>query len=51
MMALLAKSYCWPKMEEDVNLYVRTCFMCQQDKIKRKSKADLLQPLPVAKRP
>ena len=32
MVALLLQTYYWPKMEDDVELYVRTCLMCQQDK-------------------
>jgi len=32
MYALLSRSYYWPKMELDIELYVRTCLVCQQDK-------------------
>lgn len=49
--ALLARSYFWPKMEEDVELYVKTCVVCQQDKTERKKAAGLLEPLPIPGRP
>jgi ribonucleotide monophosphatase NagD (HAD superfamily) len=29
MVALLSQTYYWPKMEDDVELYVRTCLVCQ----------------------
>ena len=32
MVALLSQTYYWPKMEDDVELYVRTYLVCQQDK-------------------
>ncbi|KAL0328234.1 UNVERIFIED_CONTAM: Transposon Ty3-G Gag-Pol polyprotein [Sesamum calycinum] len=47
MIALLARRYYWPKMEEDVEAYVRTCLVCQLDKVERKKEAGLLQPLPI----
>ncbi|KAF7143242.1 hypothetical protein RHSIM_Rhsim05G0156800 [Rhododendron simsii] len=34
MLALLSRSYYWPKMEDDVEAYVKTCLVCQQDKMK-----------------
>jgi hypothetical protein len=51
MVALLSQTYYWPKMEEDVELYVRTCLVCQQDKTLRQREAGLLQPLPIPERP
>ena len=42
MMALLSRLYCWPKMEEDVEFHVKTCLVCQQDKIEKKVEASLL---------
>lgn len=51
MMALLSRSYVWPKMEEDVEAYVKTCMVCQLDKTERKKAARLLQPLPVPEKP
>ncbi|KAK4381521.1 Transposon Ty3-I Gag-Pol polyprotein [Sesamum angolense] len=32
MIALLGRRYYWPRMEEDVEAYVRTCLVCQLDK-------------------
>ncbi|CAL5371561.1 unnamed protein product [Camellia sinensis] len=51
MMALLSRSYCWPKMEDDVEAYVKTCLVCQLDKTERKKAAGLLQPLPIPTKP
>ena len=50
-LALLAESYYWPRMEADVELYVRTCLVCQQDKTERKKVAGTLEPLPIPSRP
>ncbi|KAG6479323.1 hypothetical protein ZIOFF_062786 [Zingiber officinale] len=51
MLALLGRSYIWPKMENDVEAYVKTCLVCQQDKTERKKEAGLLQPLPIPEKP
>ena len=51
MRALLSRSFYWPKMEEDIEAYVRTCLVCQQDKVERKKEPGLLQPLPIPDRP
>ena len=50
-LALLAKSYYWPKMGEDVQACVKSCLVCQMDKIERKKGVGLLQPLPIPERP
>ena len=50
-LALLAESYYWLCMEADVELYVRTCLVCQQDKTERKKVAGTLEPLPIPSRP
>ncbi|KAK4390461.1 Transposon Ty3-G Gag-Pol polyprotein [Sesamum angolense] len=34
-------------MEEDVEAYVRTCLVCQLDKVEKKKEAWLLPPLPI----
>lgn len=34
-------------MEDEVELYVKTCLICQQDKIDRRKQASLLQPFPI----
>ncbi|KAG8374925.1 hypothetical protein BUALT_Bualt10G0046300 [Buddleja alternifolia] len=41
MLALLSRRYYWPKMEYDVEAYVRTCLVCQLDKSERKREARL----------
>lgn len=51
MLALLSRSYYWPKMDQDVELYVKTCLVCQQDKSEKKKAAGLLQPLPIPEKP
>ena len=50
MMALLSREYYWPKMEEDIELFVRTCLACQLDKTERRKQPGLLQPLPIPDR-
>ncbi|KAL0419180.1 UNVERIFIED_CONTAM: hypothetical protein Sradi_1331500 [Sesamum radiatum] len=47
MVALLARRYYWPRMEEDVEAYVRICLVCQLDKVERKKEVGLLQPLSI----
>ena len=50
-LALLAKSYYWPKMEKEVEAYVKSCMVCQFEKTERRKEAGLLQPLPTPVRP
>ena len=50
-LALLVRSFRWPKMKEDVQAYVKTCHVCQVDKTERKKEAGLLQPLPILEKP
>ncbi|CAA0831752.1 Uncharacterized mitochondrial protein AtMg00860 [Striga hermonthica] len=45
--ALLESIYFWPQLKDDVKTYVRTCLVCQQDKIENKRLAGLLEPLPI----
>ncbi|KAL4282484.1 hypothetical protein GQ457_16G016990 [Hibiscus cannabinus] len=49
--ALLADQYCWPHMGRDVEAYVKTCLVCQQDKVEVGKPMGLLQPLPIPERP
>ena len=51
MLALLSRVYFWPKIEDEIEEYVKTCHDCQVDKTERKKEAGLLQPLPVPERP
>lgn len=51
MMILLDGSYFWPKVEDDVEFYVKICLVCQQDMSNRKKQAGLLQPFPIPKKP
>ncbi|KAL0463297.1 UNVERIFIED_CONTAM: Transposon Tf2-11 polyprotein [Sesamum latifolium] len=48
---LVQRAYYWPQMPDDVETYVRTCLICQQDKADHQKKAGLLQPLPIPTRP
>ncbi|KAL4341343.1 hypothetical protein GQ457_08G022080 [Hibiscus cannabinus] len=49
--ALLADQYFWPHMSRDVEAYVKTCLVCQQDKVEAGKPMGLLQPLPIPERP
>ena len=51
MLDLLSRVYFWPKMEDDIEEYVKTCHVCQVDKTERKKEAGLLQPMRVPERP
>ena len=51
MYALLSRSYYWPKMGLDIELYVKTCLVCQQDKGLTQKEVGLIQPLPIPKSP
>ncbi|KAE8703426.1 hypothetical protein F3Y22_tig00110469pilonHSYRG00022 [Hibiscus syriacus] len=46
-----SKHYYWPHMGNDVEAYVKTCLVCQQDKIEQRRPTGLLQPLPIPERP
>ena len=50
-LALVQQSHYWPQLKEDVEAYVRTCLVCQQDKVEQQQPAGLLEPLPIAERP
>ncbi|RVW33011.1 Transposon Ty3-I Gag-Pol polyprotein [Vitis vinifera] len=49
--ALLESAYYWPQIRDEVEAYVRTCLVCQQDKVEQRQPRGLLEPLPVAERP
>ncbi|KAI5675744.1 hypothetical protein M9H77_06694 [Catharanthus roseus] len=50
-LALLKTTYYWPQMQDEVESYVRTCLICQQDKVEQNAPSGLLDPLPIPKRP
>ncbi|KAI5671867.1 hypothetical protein M9H77_12231 [Catharanthus roseus] len=50
-LALLKTTYYWPQMQDEVESYVRTCLICQQDKVEPNAPSGLLDPLPIPKRP
>lgn len=50
-MALVEDRYYWPNMRDDVEAYVKTCLVCQQDKVDNHLPAGLLEPLPIPERP
>ncbi|KAL5831904.1 hypothetical protein ACOSQ4_017258 [Xanthoceras sorbifolium] len=49
--ALLEATYYWPHMRDDIEAYVKTCLVCQQDKNEQQSSEGLLEPLPIPERP
>lgn len=50
-MALLECAYYWPQIYDDVELYVKTCLVCQQDKPEQQRPTGPLDPLPIPERP
>ncbi|GKC48952.1 putative nucleotidyltransferase, ribonuclease H [Tanacetum coccineum] len=48
---LVEGTYYWPRKEDDVKTFVRTCLISQQDKIEKKKSRGLLEPLPTHKGP
>ena len=50
-LALIEENYYWPHMRDDVEAYVKTCLVCQQDKTEQRVPAGLLEPLPIPERP
>jgi len=50
-LSLLESSYYWPRMRDDIEVYVCTCLVCQQDKVETKAPGGLLEPLPIAEKP
>ena len=50
-LALTEENYYWPRMRDDVEAYVKTCLVCQQDKTEQRVPTGLLEPLPIPERP
>ncbi|PWA81057.1 hypothetical protein CTI12_AA191120 [Artemisia annua] len=46
----LSAQYFWPKMKQDVRIFVQQCLICQQQKYETLSPAGLLQPLAIPTR-
>ena len=38
-------------MRDDIELYVKTCLVCQQDKVEQQQPAGLLEPFPIPEKP
>ncbi|KAL5733418.1 hypothetical protein ACOSQ2_033110 [Xanthoceras sorbifolium] len=49
--ALLEATYYWPHMRDDIEAYVKTCLVCQQDNNEQQSPVGLLEPLRIPERP
>lgn len=45
------RRFYWPKMDDDIVAYVRSCDACQRNKPSQQATMGLLQPLPVPDRP
>ena len=45
------QNYYWPKMAEEVQDYIKSCDICQREKVSRHKKYGLLDPLEVPYRP
>jgi len=50
-LSFVVNSYYWPHLKDDVEAYVKTCLVCQQDKIEQGAPDGLLEPLPIPQRP
>jgi hypothetical protein len=47
----MKQNFFWPKMDQEVRDYVRSCDVCQRDKVSRHKRYGLLQPLEIPYRP
>ncbi|KZV16853.1 hypothetical protein F511_09784 [Dorcoceras hygrometricum] len=50
-LSLVEDRYYWPHIREDVEAFVKTCLVCQQDKGEAHAPKGLLQPLPIPEHP
>lgn len=50
-LTLVEDTYYWPRMGDDVETFMRTSLICQQDNIEQRQPRGLLQPLPTPKGP
>ena len=51
ILSLVEGTLYWPRMGDDVETFVRTYLVCQQDKIEQRQPGGLLEPLPTPKGP
>ncbi|KAA0050296.1 reverse transcriptase [Cucumis melo var. makuwa] len=51
LLTIVHDKYYWPRMQDDIESYVKTCLVCQQDKGEQQLPARLLEPLPIAEKP
>lgn len=51
MYSLLSGVYYWPRMEADIEAFVKSCLVCKQDEVEKRLEASLLQPLTTPERP
>jgi len=49
-LAIVGDSSYWHHLKDDFEAYVKTCLVCQQDKIEEGAPAGLLEPLPIPER-
>lgn len=42
---IIKRSYYWQNIRRDIAAYVRTCLICQQDKVEQAKPIGLLEPL------
>ncbi|XP_076935674.1 uncharacterized protein LOC143602470 [Bidens hawaiensis] len=50
-MEIIECTFYWSRLKDDVEAYVRTCLVCQQDKIEKRQPGGLLEHLPIPKGP
>ena len=50
-LALAQDQFYWPDMRGDIEAYVKTCLVCQQDKLEQRRPGGQLEPLPIPTRP
>jgi len=48
-LTLVSDSYCSPHLKDEVEAFVKSCLVCQQDKIEQSAPAGLLEPLSIPK--
>ncbi|KAF2303678.1 hypothetical protein GH714_021160 [Hevea brasiliensis] len=44
-------AYFWPRMRDDIEAYVKSCLVCQQDKVEHQHPAGLSEKLPILEKP